>query len=98
MLADLTRKVENKFQSSDALTRSVKFDLGDDGVVVIQPDETPAVHNNAVDTECTITVSADDLNDMVDGELDAANAFMMGRIQVTGDMAVAVQLSSVMKG
>ncbi|MEM9058507.1 MAG: SCP2 sterol-binding domain-containing protein [Pseudomonadota bacterium] len=98
MLDQLTARVREKFNATDALTSSVRFAV-DEGSIVIEPDKgDAAVHNEEVDTKCTIQLSSDDLSQMLDGELDAASAFMMGRLKVTGDMSVAITLSQVMKG
>ncbi|MEM6639675.1 MAG: SCP2 sterol-binding domain-containing protein [Pseudomonadota bacterium] len=98
MLDDLTTRVRDKFNGTDALTSSVRFET-EGGSIVIEPTKGDgAVHNDVVDTDCVINLSADDLGQMLDGQLDAASAFMMGRLKVTGDMSVAITLSQIMKG
>lgn len=43
----------------------------------------------------TVTVSAADAQAMADGSLDPMQAFMSGRIQVAGDMALMMQMQAV---
>lgn len=97
MLAELTKRIEERMGATTALTTSVRFEL-EDGSIVLTPGAESPVHNDAsAETDCVIKVAAEDLNAMLDGTLDASNAFMMGRLQVTGDMTAAVQLSQAMK-
>jgi putative sterol carrier protein len=48
-----------------------------------------------MDTDCTITVSLENLQAMMNGELNAVSGFMSGKLKVAGDMSVAMKLQSV---
>ena len=48
------------------------------------------------DAECTITLDAADFMAIQDGGLDAMQAFMMGKLQVEGDMGLAMKLQEVL--
>jgi putative sterol carrier protein len=44
----------------------------------------------------TVSISADDAAAMERGELDPMQAFMGGRIQIAGDMALMMQMQAAM--
>lgn len=73
--------------------RSVKFDLGDEGVIVI---DGAAVSTEDAETDCTIRLSRENLESLMSGDLSPTTAFMTGKIRVDGDMSVAMALSQVL--
>ena len=74
-------------------TKSVKFDCGADGVIVI---DGATVSTADAPADCTITLAKDDLESMIAGELNPTSAFMQGKLKVDGDMSVAMALSQVL--
>ncbi|WP_311031974.1 SCP2 sterol-binding domain-containing protein [Mesorhizobium koreense] len=74
-------------------TKSVKFDCGADGVIVI---DGATVSTADASADCTITLAKDDLESMIAGELNPTSAFMQGKLKVDGDMSVAMALSQVL--
>ena len=73
--------------------RSVKFDLGSDGVILIDGQKV-STEDGAAD--CTITISRDDFEALTAGELNPTMAYMQGKLKVAGDMTIAMQLSQVL--
>ena len=78
---------------SAGFDRSVKFDTGGDGVIVIDGATISTTDGPA---DCTIKLSLDDLKDLISGDLNPTMAFMTGKIKIEGDMSVAMALSSLM--
>ncbi|NBN65387.1 sterol-binding protein [Microvirga tunisiensis] len=91
-LEQLTEAVRGKV-AGGGIDDSVKFDLGDAGVIFM---EGSTVTNEDKDADCTITISADNLGELLAGELNPTMAFMSGKIKVAGAMGVAMKLSSVL--
>jgi putative sterol carrier protein len=95
-LQTATTTLRNKVGADSDLGATLKFDCGADGVIVIDGAARPSTVDNADrDTDCTISLSADTLGEMMSGELNPTTAFMTGRIKVSGDMGVALKLQSV---
>jgi putative sterol carrier protein len=95
-LQTATSSFRSKVGDDSGLGATLKFDCGADGVIVIDGASTPnTVDNNDRDTDCTIELGIDTLGDLMSGELNAMNAFMTGKIQVTGDMGVALKLQKL---
>lgn len=77
---------------SSSFDKSVKFDTGKDGVIVI---DGTSIGTTDAPTDCTISLSLDNLEDLLSGELNPTMAFMTGKIKVDGDMSVAMALSKL---
>ena len=89
---EIADKIASKADGS-GFSRSVKFDLGTDGVIVIDGQKVSTADGDA---DCTIKLSKDDLESLIAGELNPTMAFMQGKLKVEGDMSVAMQLSQVL--
>ncbi|MCY4190000.1 MAG: SCP2 sterol-binding domain-containing protein [Rhodospirillaceae bacterium] len=95
-LADVTPKLQERVNQASGLDATVKFDFGDDGVIHIDGTSQPyQVSNDDNDADCTITMSLDDFKELATGELEPTTAFMMGKLKVSGDISIAMKLSSV---
>lgn len=91
-VADIAASMKSRVESS-GFDRSVKFDTGGDGVVVIDGATISIVD---APTDCTIKLSLDDLESLISGDLNPTMAFMTGKIKVEGDMSVAMALSQLL--
>jgi putative sterol carrier protein len=91
-----TEALRAKVGESSGLNATLKFDCGEDGVVVIDGKSVPnRVHNDKVEADCTIAITTENLAALLGGELDPTTGFMMGRFKVSGDMSVALKLQRV---
>ena len=95
-MQEITEALRAKVGESSGLNATLKFDCGDDGVVVIDGRAVPNTVDNAErETDCTIAITRENLAALLTGELDPATGFMMGRFKVAGDMSVALKLQRV---
>ena len=76
------------------------FDLsGEDGgkwALVIKDGKIEVEEGGATPPDVTISMLAQDLIAMVNGELNAVAAFMQGKIKVSGDMTLAMRMQSLL--
>ena len=86
---EIAEQLRPKVESA-GFERSVKFDTGDDGVVVIDGSTISTTDGPA---DCTISLALGDLEDLISGDLNPTTAFMTGKLKVEGDMSVAMSLS-----
>ena len=77
----------------NAFTGSLKFDCGDAGVVVLA-DGTATTTNR--DTDCTISISEDNLTKLLAGKLNPMMAVATGKLKIAGNAAVAMGLSKLL--
>ena len=92
----ITETLRTKVGESSGLNATLKFDCGADGVVIIDGQAVPnTVDNNDRETDCTVSITRENLVALLTGELEPVTGFMTGRFQVTGDMSVAMKLQRV---
>ena len=72
---------------------SLKFDCGDDGVIVLA-NNTASTADQV--TDCTLRLSRANLEKLLTGKLNPMTAVMMGKIKVSGDMGVAMKLGQLL--
>ncbi len=93
-----TTKIKGKVGEDCGLGATLKFDCGDDGVIFLDATTVPNVVNNEnTEASCTVKLSLSDLNDMLGGTLDPMAAFSLGKLQLDGDMSVAMKLGNIIK-
>jgi putative sterol carrier protein len=88
---EIADQIKSKVESA-GFERSVKFDTGADGVIVI---DGATISTDDQEADCTIRLSLSDLEDLISGDLSPTTAFMTGKIKIEGDMSVAMALSQL---
>ena len=91
-LGDLADRIGGALAGKD-FDGSLKFDCGDDGVIVLA-ENTATTHDQ--ETDCTIRISRDNLGKLLAGTLNPMTGVMMGKLKVSGDMGVALGLSKLL--
>ncbi|WP_106746637.1 SCP2 sterol-binding domain-containing protein [Yoonia maritima] len=76
------------------LKGSLKFDCGDDGVVVLE-DKTANNIDRAAD--CTIKITLPNMAKLVKGKLNPMTGVMTGKLKVSGDARIAMKLGELLK-
>lgn len=91
-VAEIAESIKDRV-AAGSFDSVVKFNCGDDGVLVV---DNQTVSTQDQEADCTIGISLEDLQSIVAGELDPTGAFMQGKLQIEGDMSVAMKLGQVL--
>jgi putative sterol carrier protein len=98
-LDSLTDQVRRFAPQLTGLGYKVKFDVADAGAILVDGTTTPpAVGNDDGDADCTISLSAANLEKLLTGQLNPTLAYTLGHIKVDGSLGVAMKLASMMDG
>lgn len=93
-MSDVEDRLRQTLPRLGGLRAMVRFDLGGDGVWVVDArGPAPSLsQDDDEDVACTIRISADNLLKLMDGRLDPMLGYTLGRIKVAGSMGVAMKL------
>mgnify|MGYP000168024974 CR=1 FL=1 len=72
---------------------SLKFDCGDDGVIVLADNQATTQDQ---DTDCTIRISQDNLTKLLTGKLNPMTGVALGKLKISGNMGVAMKLGQLL--
>jgi len=92
MLTDLLPKLQRALETKD-FDGSLKFDCGDDGVIVLADGTATDVDQ---DTDCTLKMSGENLLKLLGGSLNPVTALALGKIKISGNPAVAMKLKDLL--
>ncbi len=91
MLEDIAADIR-KGLNGKSFDGSLKFDCGDDGVVILDNGDVKTADQ---DTDCTLRLSTENLKKLLRGQLNPMTAVMMGKIKISGEMGVAMKLGKL---
>jgi putative sterol carrier protein len=95
-IRECTEALRGKVGDNSGLGAVLKFDCGADGHIVIDGRSLPnTVSNENRDADCTVSITRDNLEALLTGQLDPITGFMTGKFTVAGDMSVAMKLQRV---
>jgi len=81
-----------------SLGYKVKFAIDGQGVVLIDATQTPpTLSTEDGEADCTIRLSEDRLEQLIDGRMSPTLAYTLGQIKVEGSLGVAMKLASLME-
>lgn len=92
----ITEAMRLKMGEDSGLDAVLKFDCGDEGVIVLDGCSEPnRVHNDDVEADCTIHIARLQLVELMSGRLNPMMGYMSGKFTVSGDLRVALKLQKV---
>ncbi len=92
LMTEAVEAIEKKLSGS-VFDGSAKFEIQDEGSIII---DSSGVRISDDETEVTLSASLETFQEILQGELDSTSAFMTGRLQLDGDMSVAMRLASLL--
>ncbi len=96
MAAELDKiisELESRVKAAGGLDGAVKIDIAGAGIVRING---AAVSTEDGPSNCTLALDLETFQAIAAGELDATAAFMQGKINIEGDMDLAMQLAPML--
>ncbi len=63
--------------------------------VILRENEGFAIEGEQETPDCTLSMDSEDFKQMVEGQLNGTEAFMSGKLQIDGDMGLALRLNDV---
>ena len=72
---------------------SLKFDCGEDGVIVLADSQASTQDR---ETDCTIRISQDNLTKLLTGKLNPMTGVALGKLKISGNMGVAMKLGQLL--
>jgi len=90
-LAEMATKISENL-TGKSFDGSLKFDCGEDGVIVLADG---AASTDDREADCTIKITQDNLVKLLTGKLNPMTGVMMGKLKVSGDMGVAMKLGKL---
>jgi putative sterol carrier protein len=96
-LEAVTAGLKEKIGEDCGLGSVLKFDFGDDGILVLDATQVPnVISNDDVEAQCTMVLSLENFMEMADGKLNGTTAFMTGKLKIQGDMGIAMKLAPIL--
>ena len=84
--------IKNKMAGAD-FDSSVKFKIENEGSIVV---DSEGVRVSDEETDCTLIASLDVFLKILDGDINATEAYMTGSLKVEGSMSAAMELSGIL--
>lgn len=97
-LDEITERIRQKLTQAGGLKARVKFDFGDDGLVLVDTmAEPPQITHDDGDADTTLSCTLATFTAILDGTQDPNIAFMMGKLKVQGSMGLAMKLNALLE-
>jgi len=87
--------IQGQASKADALGNTLKFDFGGESLFIDGTGNSNQVSASDGDADCTVQLTMDDFQALVNGDLNPMSAFMSGKLKIDGDMGVAMKLQNL---
>ncbi|MFL2598472.1 MAG: sterol-binding protein [Flavobacteriaceae bacterium TMED208] len=93
---NIISQFEKRASNAEPIGGKLKFEVDGVGILIDGTSETNTVSASNDDADCTISLTAEVLEKLRDGEINPMMAVMGGQIKITGDMGLAMKVQSLM--
>ena len=93
---NIISQFEKRASNAEPIGGKLKFEVDGVGILIDGTSETNTVSASNDDADCTISLTAEVLEKLRDGEINPMMSVMGGQIKITGDMGLAMKVQSLM--
>ena len=94
---DILAKFQEKSAAVEGFGGTVALEIADEGRLFIDASgDRLQIDTSTAQADTTLSLSMATLQALISGEINPAMAFMSGKIQVSGNIALAMKLQSLM--
>lgn len=89
--------IEKNTAAASAVDAVYKFVLEGEGggTWIVSLKGSPSITSGDGEAECTIKMAASDYVDMIEGRIQGQDLFFAGKLQIEGDMGLAMKLQAL---
>lgn len=95
-LENMISQFEKKAATAEPIGGTLKFEVDGVGILIDGTSDTNTVSASDGQADCTISLTAEVLKKLRDGEINPMMAVMGGQIKISGDMGLAMKVQSLM--
>jgi len=95
---NVAKALEAKLAEFAGLNARVRFDMGDAGTIAVDAkDGTPRLADESMEADCTIRVSAENMEKLMAGALNPMLAYTLGKLKIDGSLGVAMKVAALLE-
>ena len=95
-LENMISQFEKRASTSEPIGGKLKFEVDGVGILIDGTSNKNTVIASDGEADCTISLTAEVLEKLRDGEINPMMAVMGGQIKISGDMGLAMKVQSLM--
>jgi len=88
--------VQKRAATSEPIGGTLKFEVDGVGILIDGTGDTNTVQASDSEADCKISLTAEVLEKLRDGDINPMMAVMGGQIKISGDMGLAMKVQSLM--
>ena len=95
-LENMISQFEKRAESAAPIGGTLKFEVDGIGILINGTGDKNTVEASDGEADCTISLTAEVLQKLRDGDINPMMAVMGGQIKITGEMGLAMKVQSLM--